>query len=157
MLIRKANIKDVSFIQDLINTYAKEDAMLPRSLNEIYENLRDFTVVEIKGKVIACCSLHILWEDLAEIKSLAVQKKYLHKGYGKKLVQYALKEALEMKIKKVFVLTYIPEFFGKLGFKKIKQNHLPKKVWAECIKCVKFPNCDEVPLVYSLNNVKKNK
>lgn len=146
--MRKARIKDVPSIQKLINDYAKEDKMLPRSLNEIYENIRDYTVIEKNKKIIATVAFHILWEDLGEIKSLAVVKRETGKGYGRKLVEFCLKEAEELGIKRIFALTYIPEFFQKFNFKVVSHTQLPHKVWSECIRCVKFPDCKEVPVVY---------
>jgi len=149
-MIRKANIKDIKEIQKLINTFAKRDLMLPRSLNELYDNLRDFWIAEENNKVLGCCALHVSWDDLAEIKSLAVQKNKQGKGLGKQLVYVSISEAKELGAKRVFVLTYRSEFFRKFGFKKIKHSDLPHKIWAECINCCKFPNCQEVALVKAL-------
>lgn len=149
-MIRKAKIKDIGQIQNLINCFARQDLMLPRSLNELYENLRDFWVVEEGNKIIACCALHISWDDLAEIKSLAVAKNRQHKGIGGKLVELCLAEAKTLAAKKVFALTYNPAFFKKFGFKKIKNSLLPHKIWAECIKCCKFPDCQEVAMIKQL-------
>jgi len=129
-MIRKAKIKDIKQIQELIGCFAKLDVMLPRSLNELYENIRDFWVYEDKGKVSGCAALHISWDDLAEIKSLAVAKQSQGKGLGQDLVSACLAEAEVMGAKKIFVLTYKPEFFKKLGFKKIKHEALPHKIWA---------------------------
>jgi amino-acid N-acetyltransferase len=146
-MIRKAKIEDIKEIQKLINSFAKRDLMLPRSLNELYENLRDFWVADEKGKVVGCAALHISWDDLAEVKSLAVEKRVQARGLGKDLVQACLDEAGKLGAKKVFVLTYKPEYFKKFGFKKIKTAQLPHKIWAECINCCKFPDCQETALV----------
>ena len=146
-MIRKARIKDIKPIQGLIGCFAKQDLMLPRSLNELYEHIRDFWVYEDRGKLSGCAALHISWDDLAEIKSLAVAKKSQGKGLGLDLVLACLAEARLMGAKKIFVLTYKPEFFKKLGFKKIKHEALPHKIWAECINCPKFPNCQEIALL----------
>lgn len=146
-MFRKAKITDIKHIQLLINYFAKQDVMLPRSLNELYENLRDFWVVEDKDKIIGCCALHVSWEDLAEVKALAVDKKHQGKGIGKELVWACLNEAKELGAKKVFVLTYKPEYFKLFGFKKVKHEDLPHKIWAECINCCKFPNCQEIALL----------
>ena len=146
-MIRKARIKDIKQIQELIGSFAKLDLMLPRSLNELYEHIRDFWVYEDRGKLFGCAALHISWDDLAEIKSLAVAKKSQGKGLGLDLVAACLAEARLMGAKKIFVLTYKPEFFKKLGFKKIKHEALPHKIWAECINCCKFPNCQEIALL----------
>lgn len=149
-MIRKAKIKDIKQIQGLINYFAQQDLMLPRSLNELYENLRDFWVFEESKKIVGCCALHISWENLAEIKSLAVQKNRQKKSIGKKLVSACINEARELGASKLFVLTYCPEYFKKLGFKKIRDSELPHKIWAECINCPKFPDCQEVALIKNL-------
>jgi len=150
-MIRKAKIGDIKQIQALINTFAKNDLMLPRSLNELYENLRDFWVIEEKKKVVACCALHVSWEDLVEIKALAVAKNRQSKGLGRELVLACIGEAEELGAKRIFVLTYKPDFFRKFGFKRVKHDDLPHKVWAECINCCKFPNCQEVALLKVLS------
>ena len=149
-MIRKAGIEDIKQIQNLINYFAKQDLMLPRSLNELYENIRDFWVAGENNKVIGCSALHISWDDLAEIKSLAVEKNKQGLGIGKELVEACINEAEELGAKKIFVLTYQPEYFKRLGFKRIKNSELPHKIWAECINCPKFPNCQEVPLIKNL-------
>jgi len=149
-MIRKARIKDIKQIQDLINYYAKQDLMLPRSLNELYENLRDFWIYEEDNKIIACCALHVSWEDLAEIKSLAVRKNRQKIGIGSQLIKICLKEAKELGVKRIFALTFKPEFFKQFGFKRIKNTSLPHKIWAECINCPKFPNCKEVGMLKKL-------
>jgi len=148
--IRKAKIKDIREIQNLINSFAKQDLMLPRSLNEIYDNLRDFWVFEENKKIVGCCALHVCWQDLAEIKSLAVTKHRQRRGIGSQLITTCIKEAKELGAKKIFVLTYKPEFFRKFWFKRIKYSDLPHKIWAECINCPKFPNCQEIPMVKQL-------
>lgn len=146
-MIRKARIEDIKQIQSLINFFAKQDLMLQRSLNELYENLRDFWVEDENGKIVGCCALHISWDDLAEIKSLAVTRKKQREGIGKKLVFACLDEAKDLGAKSIFVLTYKPEYFRKFGFKRIKHSDLPHKIWAECINCYKFPNCQEIAMV----------
>jgi amino-acid N-acetyltransferase len=124
--------------------------MLARSLNEIYENIRDFWVFEDGKKILACAALHVCWQDLAEIKSLAVASQKQKMGIGKRLVLTCLDEAKEMGAKKVFVLTYKPAFFKPFGFKKTTTKALPHKIWAECIHCPKFPDCQEIAMVMSL-------
>lgn len=143
MKIRKAKIADVKTIQELININAKREQMLPRALNDIYENLRDFYVCEDKGDVIGVCALRILWEDLAEIRSLAVKEEWKKKGIGKRLVSTCLDEAKMLGIKKVFALTYQTEFFKRLNFREIPKKKLPQKIWGDCLRCPKFPDCDE--------------
>lgn len=146
-MLRKAVISDVKKIQALINRFASEDLMLARSLNELYENLRDFWVVELNKKIVGCCALHVSWDDLAEIKCLAVEKRHQKQGLGKELVATCLEEARQLGSKKVFVLTYKPAFFKQFGFRRVKHAELPHKIWAECIKCSKFPNCQEISLL----------
>ncbi|MCX7918648.1 MAG: N-acetyltransferase [bacterium] len=154
MKLRKAKIQDVTQIQELINHFAALDEMLPRSQSELYENLRDFFVVEHNGKIVACGALHITWKDLAELKSLAVSSAYQNQGLGKQLVTACLTEAKKLGVYRVFALTYKPKFFMKLGFRKIDRSLLPHKIWTECIKCVKFPDCKEVPLIIDLTKKK---
>ena len=149
-MIRKAKVKDIKQIQGLINYFAEEDLMLPRSLNELYENLRDFWVYEDNKIIVGCAALHISWEDLAEIKSLAVHKDWQSKGIGKTMILACIKEARELGAKKVFVLTYHLKYFNKLGFKRIKHEDLPHKIWAECINCPKFPDCQEIALIKTI-------
>jgi amino-acid N-acetyltransferase len=151
-MIRKAKISDVKEIHSLVNQYAEQDLMLPRSLNNLYDNIRDYYVVEIDGKVKGCVALNIVWDDLAEIKALAVDESERGKGWGKKLVETALKEAKELGIKKVFALTLIKDFFNKLGFKTVQKRRLPQKIWGECIHCIKFPDeCNEIAVIYEFN------
>jgi amino-acid N-acetyltransferase len=146
-MIRKAKIQDIQQIHKLINIFAQKDLMLPRSLNELYENLRDFWVATEDGRVVGCCALHISWDDLAEIKSIVVAKHRQRKGIGRQLVLSCLNEAKELGAKKIFVLTYKPAYFKKFGFKRINHNNLPHKIWAECINCPKFPNCQEIAMI----------
>lgn len=149
-MLRKARIEDIKPIQGLINFFAGQDLMLPRSLNELYENLRDFWVFEENRKLAGCCALHVSWEDLAEIKSLAVKKERQGESIGTQLVEVCIKEAKNLGAKKIFVLTYKPDFFRKFGFKRIKNSRLPHKIWAECINCPKFPNCEEIAMIKQL-------
>ena len=141
--IRKAVIPDSKKIQRLVNDFARKEEMLPRALNEIYESLRDFVVYEDTGDIVGVCALRILWEDLAEIRSLAVLKESQGSGIGRLLVKKCLKEAKDLGIKRVFALTYQPEFFKKNGFIDIDKAKLPQKIWGDCLKCHKFPECDE--------------
>jgi len=152
--IRRATIKDATSIYSLVNKFAKKDEMLPRSLNEIYENIRDFFVCDTNWEIIGTSALHILWEDLAEIRSVAVSKEYQDKGIGKKLLKQCLKEAKVLGVKRVFALTYNPAFFRRFGFKEIDKNTLPQKIWGDCIKCPKFPKCEEVAVIKELRSKK---
>jgi len=149
-MIRKAKIQDIKEIQRLINYFAKKDLMLPRSLNELYENLRDFWVAKEERKIVGCAALHLSWNDLAEIKSVAVEKSKQGKGIGKELINACLDEAVRLGAGRVFVLTYKPRYFKKFGFIRVKNSELPHKIWAECINCCKFPNCKEIAMVKQL-------
>jgi len=144
----KAKIKDVTQIHQLINYFADKGEMLARSLSEIYENIRDYFVVRQGDRVIACAALHVSWVDLAEIKSVAVSEDNQQQGIGAQLVEACLNEAKELGIPTVFCLTYRPAFFEKFGFSKVDKMALPRKVWTECYRCPKFPDCDEVALIY---------
>lgn len=150
MLIRKAKISDVEDIHSLINHYAAEGQMLARARTTLYEGIREFSVVEIDGKLAAAGSLHVLWSDLAEIRALAVAPEYIRQGLGKRLVQAFLDEARELELPQVFALTYKPEFFMKCGFRLIKKEDLPQKVWKECVNCPQFPNCEESAMIIDL-------
>jgi amino-acid N-acetyltransferase len=146
--IEKAKISDAQQIHKLINSFADEGLMLARSLSEIYENLRDFFVIKEGEEVVACAALHVNWVDLAEIRSLAVTEGNQKKGYGAKLVEACLKEADDLGIKSIFCFTYQPEFFKSQKFVDIDKMELPRKVWSDCLRCPKFPNCDEIALIY---------
>jgi amino-acid N-acetyltransferase len=130
----------------MLDKYGR-DVVIPRSLSELYEHLRDFYVYIEDGEVTGTCALHISWEDLAEIRSIVVADDHKGKGAGKALVEECLKEAMLLGIQKIFVLTYIPGFFEKFDFKKIDKGELPHKVWSDCVKCVKFPDCDEIAMI----------
>ncbi len=146
--IEKACIGDVSQMHHMINYFADKNEMLARPLSEIYENIRDYFVVREGERVIACVALHVMWEDLAEIKSLAVAEDSQKLGIGNQLVGACLQEAKELGLSTIFCLTYKPEFFEQVGFSPIDKMELPHKVWTECFRCPKFPNCDEVALIY---------
>ena len=146
MKLRKARMTDVKNIHGIVNEFAMEHLMLSRSLYDIYETLRDFWIIEDSGTVIGCCALKISWEDLAEIKSLAVSKEHQKCGAGRKLVEGCLNEAGGLGIHRVFALTYQTAFFERLGFNRIEKENLPHKIWSECINCYKFPDCDETAM-----------
>ena len=148
--VEKARIRDAATIHQLVNYFADKGEMLPRALSQIYENIRDYFVVRQGERVIACAALHVSWEDLAEVKSVAVAEDSQKQGIGAQLVEACLKEARELGIPTVFCLTYQPAFFEKCGFCQVDKMELPRKVWGECYLCPKFPNCDEVALVYNL-------
>jgi len=151
-MIRKARIADVIEIQKLLREFAQEGRLLARSLSELYTHLRD-TVVYVDdetGEVTGCCGLHIVWENLAEIRSLAVRESQQGRGIGRMLVDACVEEAREIGIGRIFTLTYEVEFFKRIGFHPVDKNMFPQKVWADCLHCPKFPNCDESALVLDL-------
>jgi len=150
-VVRKATVRDGEKIFKVLQQFALKGLLLPRSLNSIYENIRDFFVYEEAGEIIAVCSLHIYWKDLAEIKSLAVSENYQSKGIGKKLVLACIDDAKNLGIERIFALTYVPEFFKKLGFKIVDKSNFPQKIWNECIHCTKFNDCQEIPVLYDLS------
>jgi amino-acid N-acetyltransferase len=148
--IEKAKISDVPQMHKLINHFAEKDEMLPRSLSELYENMRDCFVARDGDKLLGCVALHIFWSDLAEIRSLAVAEDSRDKGIGAELIKSCMKEAEELGIATVFCLTYHPDLFKKFEFLQVDKMELPRKVWSECYRCPKFPDCDEVALIYKL-------
>jgi amino-acid N-acetyltransferase len=147
MNIRSAKIPDVKAIYSLINFYAERDKMLFRSMADIYENLQAFLIAELDGNVVGCCALQIIWSDLAEIKSLAVDEENKEKGIGKMLVAAAAEQAAELGLPKVFALTLNPVFFEKMGFKIVEKDSFPMKVWSDCARCPKQQNCDEIAVI----------
>ncbi len=149
-MIRKATVKDVAAIQGLVNHFAAKDEMLPRSLNAIFESLRDFYVFERDDQLLGCCALHVIWEDLAEVKSLAVDEAAQGIGVGKQLMDACLQDAVELGINRVFALTYRPSFFERFGFIRSDKATLPHKIWSDCINCPKFPDCGEEAVIKEL-------
>ena len=154
MKIRKAKISDLKQVHKLINEYAKKEEMIPRSLSELYEDMRDFIVCEYNANICGVCALHIMWEDLAEIRSLAVDSEYQKMGVGRSLVRQCVKEAKRLGLQKVFALTYHPEFFKRLGFVDIDKTSLPQKIWGDCLRCPRFPECDEYAVIIEMRNKK---
>jgi amino-acid N-acetyltransferase len=146
--VEKAKIQDVPKMHKLINYFADKGLMLPRPISEIYEEIRDFFVVRENDEVVACAALHVSWSDLAEVRSVAVAEENWKKGIGALLVAACLKEAEELGIKTVFCFTYQPQFFKKQKFVDVDKMELPRKVWTDCFRCPKFPNCDETALIY---------
>jgi amino-acid N-acetyltransferase len=139
--VEKATISDAEEMHQLINYFADRDEMLPRALSDIYENIRDYFVVREGGRVTGCAALHVMWSDLAEVKSVAVAEDSQRRGIGSGLVEACLKEARTLGLPTVFCLTYKPAFFQKFGFAEIDKMQLPRKVWTECYHCSKFPDC----------------
>ena len=152
-MLRKARIDDVKTIHRMINSSSGKGEMLPRSLMDIYSSLRDFFVYydEDETQIIGVCAMNIIWENLAEIRSLFVDENHREKGIGRKLVEACISEAITLGLFKIFTLTYKKEFFVQLGFKEIDRNLLPEKIWSDCFRCSKYPDyCDEVAMIVEL-------
>ena len=148
--IRRAVVSDIKAIHKLLNFYGDQGLLLSRPLSELYDHLRDFFVLVENGKndvILGVCALGICWEDLAEIRSLAVVEGHQGKGFGAQLVRKCIEEARSLGLSRVFVLTYEEAFFAKAGFKPVEKSSLPHKVWADCLKCSKFPECDEIAMI----------
>jgi amino-acid N-acetyltransferase len=163
-MIRPATIHDVLRIQEIINSHAELGKMLFKSLAQIYESLRDFAVYEIEGemidgertgqqRVIGCVALSIIWADLAEIRSLAVEEEYRGRGVGRRLVEWAIDESRRLQIRKLMALTYEQGFFEKLGFEVVNKESLPLKTWSDCVRCPKRDGCDEIAVVHIVKDV----
>lgn len=152
METRNAKITDAKTIYSLINFYAEQDKMLFRSMADIYEKLYSFIVAELNGRVVGCCALQVIWSDLAEIESLAVDEANTNKGIGKSLVTATLEKAAQLGVPQVFALTLYPDFFKKLGFELIQMDKLPMKVWSDCAKCSKQQNCDEIAVIKTISS-----
>jgi amino-acid N-acetyltransferase len=152
-MLRKARIDDVKTIHRMINSSSGKGEMLPRSLMDIYNSLRDFVVCydESTSEIIGICAMNIIWENLAEIRSLYVDENNREKGIGRKLVEACISEAITLGLFKIFTLTYKKDFFVQLGFKEIERNLLPEKIWSDCFRCSKYPDyCDEVAMIVEL-------
>jgi len=149
-MIIRPKVNEGKAIQQLVNLYAAQGLLIPLSLHDIYERIREFFVYKIDDQIVGVASLHVIWEDLAEVRSMAVHPDYQRRGIGKALVLRCLDEGRDLGIKQVFLLTYKKEFFEKVGFQLIDKSKLPQKVWSDCIKCVKFPDCDEIAMSITL-------
>ena len=148
MKYRKATFDDVEAIYALVSDYATDGVMLPRSRNTLYETLRDMVIAENdEGEIVGVGGLHLIWDRLAEIRTMAVSPKMTRQGIGAEIVTRLIDEGKALGVKKFFTLTYKPGFFQTLGFRTITKEELPHKVWKECIDCPKFPNCDEIAMI----------
>ena len=148
---RKARVGDVKGIQELLRDCANRGELLPRALTYLYKHVRNFYVAELDdGRLAACCGLSVVWEDLAEICSLVVDESFRRQGLGRRIVQECLGEADSLGVERVFALTYQEEFFKKLGFVEVDKDVLPQKIWADCIHCQKYPDCDETAVLLEL-------
>lgn len=152
-MIRAATVHDVPRICEIINAHAERGRMLFKSYAQLYEDLRDFAVVERDREIVGCCALTIIWADLAEVRSLAVDVKFMGQGIGRQLVQWAIEEARRLHIRRLFALTYEQGFFAKLGFVVVEKDTLPLKVWSDCVRCPKRDGCDEIAVVRVLEDV----
>ena len=150
VVLRKAKMSDAPAIQRLITFFANRDEMLHRTLGETYENIRNFFVVEEAGEIVACGALQVSASNLAEIKSLAVAEAHQGRGHGRRIVLACIEEGRALGLATLFALTYKPAFFEKLGFRVVDKATLPHKVWNECIRCPKFPDCGEIAVVLDL-------
>ena len=155
MKIRPAKVQDVKQMHKIIEFYADNKEMLHRSLNSIYENIQEYVVAEYKGRIIGCGALHVSWDNLAEVKALAVEKTYARQGIGTKIVKNLEQNALGLGIYTTFALSFKPAFFQKMGYEVISREVLPQKIWSECINCHLFPDCGEIPLIKDLSNKSK--
>lgn len=152
-MIRKPSIAEADLIKNLIEPFVKEGLILPRSLHSLYTTIRDFWVNaggNDPNRIMGCCALHISWADLAEIRTLAVGKEFQGRGDGAALVEACLQEARSLGVRRVFTLTYAPEFFKRMGFTEVDKATLPNKIWADCIHCQYFPDCREIALIFDL-------
>jgi amino-acid N-acetyltransferase len=146
--IRPARVGDVPALCDLIRTFADRKLMIRRSLGELYESIREFLVAtDDDGRILGCAALHVFWDDLAELKCLAVTEEAQGQGVGRKLVDACWAAAQELEIPSVFTLTYVADFFEKCGYTQIEKSELPHKIWNECVRCPLFPSCTEVALI----------
>lgn len=151
--VEKARVGDAPHIHRLVNYFADRGEMLHRPLSEIYENIRDYFVIRDGEDVVACAALHVSWQDLAEIKAMAVKEEFQRQGLGRQLSLACIEEARALGIPTVFCLTYKQDFFNAMGFRQTDVMHLPRKVWGECYRCAKFPNCEEVAMVHDLEGI----
>jgi len=151
--LRKARVHDATAILTLINDYARDQVMLPRSPLSVFEGIRDFSVVEQDGEILGCGGLHVVWADLAEVRSIAVRASDKGKRYGFLLAQHLIAEAKELGVPRVFAFTYVPGFFEKLGFRRVDHSQLPHKVFGDCMNCPKFNACDEIAMLLELEPV----
>jgi amino-acid N-acetyltransferase len=155
VMIRRARIDDIKAIYAILQHFASKELLLGRPLSSLYDQLRDFVVYEdpqhLEKGIIGAGALHVCWEDLAEIRSLAVVEGDQGKGIGRAMVQACLDDMAGLGVSRVFTLTYQPEFFAKMGFRNIDKSELPHKVWSDCINCPKFPDCNEEAMILEIS------
>ena len=148
-LIRKARIADISAIRQALRQFADKGQLLERTLAELYSQVRDYYVYQENDRspIVGIAALHVCWEALGELRSVAVLEERQSQGVGTRLVETCLSEAITLGLEQVFVLTYRPDFFARFGFEAIDKNALPHIVWADCVRCTKFPECDEIAML----------
>lgn len=151
IVIRDATVLDVDRIVELINKHAEKGLMLPKTPYKIFSTIQNFFVAVENEDVIGCVALSVIWKDLAEICSLAVDDGYKGKGVGKKLVAKCIEKAKKLKLPKIIALTYQNQFFEKLNFKLVDKNMFPRKLWRECLECPKLESCDESAYIYYIS------
>ena len=152
MVLRRAHSRDVALMHALLVAGAEKGLLLPRSRAQLFTALRDFCVLadEKTGEIAGCCALAVIWEGLAEVRSLYVADAFRRRGYGHTLVNACLEDAASLGITQIFTLTYETAFFRGVGFAEISKESLPQKIWTDCIHCPKFPNCDEIAMIRSV-------
>jgi amino-acid N-acetyltransferase len=149
--VRKATVRDVPTMASIINHWASQGIMLAKSHHQLYQYIRDFVVATHGDAVIGCGALHVVWEDLAEVRSVAVMKEWHGKGVGRLMLAHLLDEARDLGLPHVFALTYRQAFFAHAGFRVVSHESLPHKIWGDCLNCPKFPNCDEIAMTLDLS------
>ncbi|MEA2101933.1 MAG: N-acetyltransferase [Thermodesulfobacteriota bacterium] len=156
VIIKKADVHMVQTIKDLIDPFVQDRVILPKSLYALYTSIRDFRVAcqENKASIIGCCALQVSWQDLGEIRTLAVDNAYQGRGFGRKMVEHCIYEAVDLGLDRLFTLTYVPDFFRDMGFFEVDKSTLPNKIWADCIHCPYFPDCREIAMVYEMGTQK---
>lgn len=157
-VVRAARLADVARIHEIINSHAELGKMLFKSYAQLYEDLRDFAVAEIVDesgvtKIAGCVAVGLIWADLAEVRSLAVDESFIGRGVGRKLVEWCVDDARRVGIRKLMSLTYEQTFFERLGFIVVEKETLPLKVWSDCVRCPKNQHCDEIAMVRELTDV----
>jgi amino-acid N-acetyltransferase len=150
MVIRKAVVSDVPAIAGIVNSFASAQQMLPRSQHQLYQNIRDFLVATVDGTMVGCGALHVVWDNIGEVRSLAVAADWHGRGVGRRIVQGLMVEAGELGLPRLFALTYQQEFFARMGFHVVPRETLPHKIWGDCLDCPRFPNCDEIAMIIDL-------
>ena len=150
VLVRPAVVSDAGRIAELVDLFARRGEMLPRSKHQICQHIASFVVAEVDGKIVGCGVLNVIWDDLAEIRTLAVSPRWQRQGIGSRLVANLIHQARTLELPLVFALTYVPAFFEHLGFRRIDRDTLPQKIWIDCINCPKYPDCDEEAVLLEL-------